>query len=1324
MKKATLKALPLLFSFALAVPTAYGQTKEQRKATTLKYNVEKLEKLSESFKKESNDRKKAALQMAAQKGWETFITNKDGSVDELMDVSRDGHPIYYTVDNVDAAKSTRADHLNIGGSLGLNLDGQNMVAYVWDGGATRTTHQEFDGPGGNNRVSIIDGVTSLNSNSFHAQHVTGTIVASGFVAAAKGMAPQAQAKTADWNNDLSEATTQAANGMLISNHSYGYRASGIPDWYFGAYISESRDWDELMHNSPYYLMVVAAGNDGADNSSNGSPLNGNSSFDKLSGHSTSKNNIVVANAQDANVNADGTLNSVVINNGSSEGPTDDLRIKPDITGNGTGLYSSDSGNNSDYATLTGTSMASPNVTGSLLLLQQHYNNLNGAFMRSATLKGLALHTADDAGITGPDAVYGWGLLNTKVAAEVLSANGNGAIVDELTLNPGQTYTITVDADGVSPLMASISWTDLPGTANTGTANQSTPVLVNDLDIRVVKNSTTYFPYKLTGVNSNTQADNNVDPYERIAVNNASGSYTITVTHKGSLSGGSQDFSLIVTGVTSEPVVCEANVPNNLAVGSIETTSASLTWDAVPAATYDVRYRAVGAPSWTTVSVNPNAYSLSGLSPETQYEVQVRSKCDGGETSTYSSSEVFTTPEVVLNYCTSQGNNSSYEYIQSVALGAFTNNSGNNNGYADFTSSVISINKDEATSFTLTPGFPSSSYNETWKLFADLNKDGDFDDAGETLYTSANVSSAVSGSITIPSSAITGTTRLRVSMKYNSAPSPCESFSYGEVEDYTLNIQDDVAEPCDAPSGLTTSNATTNSIDVSWASVSNASSYLLQHRVSGGTWSTQTVSGPSATVSGLNANTTYDFRVASDCGNETSAYSNATSATTDEEAPVCDAPVNLQSSNVTTSSFTVSWNAVSGASEYIVDFRVSGGSWGSTTSASNSINLTGGSPNTTYEVRVKTDCGSGLESNYSATITLTTDEEAPVCDAPTNLQSSNVGINSFDASWSAVSGAVSYNVDIRPAGGSWTTQTASTNSLSFSGLTANTTYEVRVQTECSAINSAYSSVISVTTDEEPVTAEYCDASGNNSSQEWIQSVSFGNNTYTTGNNGGYHDNTSTVINLTPGGSIYIELNPGFTNGLFWTNSYPEYWNLWIDFNNDGDFEDAGELWASTNGTYSGSVSGTVAIPSGVSGTTRMRIAMKRNTGAASCGTFDRGEVEDYTVNFGSAMTQDYNVIASNHTSPGLLKGNISFGVAPNPTNDAAKLSLTISPYQGDVTISIMDVTGRTVNTKVIDAVSSTTSQQLDLDLSEQGPGTYMINVKTASGESTTQRLVKY
>lgn len=534
----------------------FGQTPTEKTEITKDYNQQELKKLEQELKKKSDDSKKKALQLAALNGWPITLTTAKGSFAELQGVDEDGNPIYYITSNTNASESTRTDHLNSGGSLGLNLNGDNMTAYVWDGGVARAGHQEYDGSGGTNRFSIGDGSSALN---FHAAHVTGTIMASGVQASAKGMAPESNVIGNDWNSDLSEATSAAASGMLVSNHSYGYAIRDnagnvqLPTYYFGAYIGVSRDWDQIMYNAPNYLMVVAAGNDGDDNTANSNPIGGNSLFDKLSGHATSKNNLVVANAQDANIGASGNLISVNINSSSSEGPTDDLRIKPDITGNGTNVYSTYETSNSAYGTISGTSMASPNVTGSLVLLQEHYNNVNGAFMRAATLKGLALHTADDAGSTGPDAIFGWGLLNTKRAAESITNNGNQTMIQELSLAPGQTYTITVDADGVNDLLASISWTDLPGTANTGTINLSTPVLVNDLDIRVSKGGTTYTPWKLTGPTTNTKGDNNVDPFERVDVANASGTYTITVTHKGTL-GSAQNYSLIVTGIIQSSVV--------------------------------------------------------------------------------------------------------------------------------------------------------------------------------------------------------------------------------------------------------------------------------------------------------------------------------------------------------------------------------------------------------------------------------------------------------------------------------------------------------------------------------------------------------------------------------------------------------------------------------------------------------------------------------------------------------------------------------------------------------------------------------------------------
>ncbi|MUU79002.1 immunoglobulin-like domain-containing protein [Winogradskyella endarachnes] len=777
-----------LMLFMWSILPMYSQTDIQKEQIISRYDLEVIQDLSHKFNEQAKAEKAEATQMALLNGWPLIIRNENSYL-ELQKISSEGKPIYYTTFNVDAAESTRTNHLNSGGSLGLNLDGQNMIAHVWDGGLARASHQEYDGAGGNNRFSIGDGTTTLN---YHSAHVTGTIIASGVVANAKGMAPQASAVGYEWNNDISEATTAAGNGMLISNHSYGYAARNsfgqpqLPDYYFGGYITDSRDWDEIMFNAPYYLMVVAAGNDGSDNSANGAPLDGNASYDKLSGHATAKNNMVVANANDANIDANGNLVSVTINSSSSEGPTDDYRIKPDITGNGTGVYSTYESSDTAYNSITGTSMASPNVAGSLLLLQQHANNVNGSYLRASTLKGLALHTADDVGSTGPDAIYGWGLMNAKSAAEAITNNGNESKIEELTLSNGQTYQITVDSDGVNDLYASISWTDRAGTATT-TANSNSAVLVNDLDIRVTQGGTTYSPWRLTGVSTNGQGDNIKDPYERVDVANASGTYTITITHKGSLTGGSQNYSLIVTGLSSTPIVCNASTPTGLSIDGYGSSTATVSWNAVPGASYDFRYRETGTSTWTTSSVSGTSTSISGLTPETSYDVQVRSVCADNSTSSYTSSASFTTTEVQLNYCASASSNVNDEYISRVQLGAIDNTSGAQ-FYSDFTNLSTVLSQGQSYSITITPTWTGTVYAEGYSVWIDYNHDGDFSDSGEQVWSqAATQTTPVSGSFVIPSGTYIGNTRMRVSMSYNAVPTECQSFTYGEVEDYTVNL---------------------------------------------------------------------------------------------------------------------------------------------------------------------------------------------------------------------------------------------------------------------------------------------------------------------------------------------------------------------------------------------------------------------------------------------------------------------------------------------------------------------------------------------------------
>ena len=144
MKKNYLKKLAV-FSLLLSANFVFSQTEEQIIEIKKANNTQELKNIEESSMLIQVEAKEKALEMASLKGWAiTYV--EDGSLYELMRVSEDNRPIYYKTFNQNAAISTRVNHLNTGGSLGLELECQNMKAYVWDGGWVYTEHQEFDGP--------------------------------------------------------------------------------------------------------------------------------------------------------------------------------------------------------------------------------------------------------------------------------------------------------------------------------------------------------------------------------------------------------------------------------------------------------------------------------------------------------------------------------------------------------------------------------------------------------------------------------------------------------------------------------------------------------------------------------------------------------------------------------------------------------------------------------------------------------------------------------------------------------------------------------------------------------------------------------------------------------------------------------------------------------------------------------------------------------------------------------------------------------------------------------------------------------------------------
>jgi Pregnancy-associated plasma protein-A/Fibronectin type III domain/Secretion system C-terminal sorting domain len=177
---------------------------------------------------------------------------------------------------------------------------------------------------------------------------------------------------------------------------------------------------------------------------------------------------------------------------------------------------------------------------------------------------------------------------------------------------------------------------------------------------------------------------------------------------------------------------------------------------------------------------------------------------------------------------------------------------------------------------------------------------------------------------------------------------------------------------------------------------------------------------------------------------------------------CAVPSGLSSSSVTTSSATVSWGAVSGATSYNLQYKTAAAStWTTVNSTATSYGLTGLAASTTYNYQVQAVCSSG-SSAYSTTSSFTTSAAGGTCATPTGLAASAITSTTATVSWIAVSGAVSYNLQYKLASSStWTTYNTTGTAVNFTGLTASTSYNAQVQAVCSGGNSAYGTVITFT-----------------------------------------------------------------------------------------------------------------------------------------------------------------------------------------------------------------------------------------------------------------------
>lgn len=263
----------------------------------------------------------------------------------------------------------------------------------------------------------------------------------------------------------------------------------------------------------------------------------------------------------------------------------------------------------------------------------------------------------------------------------------------------------------------------------------------------------------------------------------------------------------------------------------------------------------------------------------------------------------------------------------------------------------------------------------------------------------------------------------------------------------------------------------------------------------------------------------------------------------------------------------------------------------------------------------------------------------------------------------------YHIQYKPVTSPvWTTISTDKTIYTLTNLTPGTTYQYRIEAVCSSGPSDYGAIREFTTKG----MGYCKTGGINSSGDWIDLVWLGSIQNGTQNNNGYADFTYISGNITQGASVSGYLSS--SNG----GSVTEYFRVWIDFNIDGDFNDAGELVIDTSSNSIGWISVKYTVPpSAKNGAARMRVSMRNGAPPLSCGSYPKGETEDYTV----VIIPPVSAMAATATANQIIKLSTPLMIAPNPAKNIVYINHPFTNNKA-VTVTITNAGGQKVLSAIL------------------------------------------
>jgi hypothetical protein len=358
-----------------------------------------------------------------------------------------------------------------------------------------------------------------------------------------------------------------------------------------------------------------------------------------------------------------------------------------------------------------------------------------------------------------------------ISASTSPVTGSGSVTYMLDPNPGPARSVSILIAGVSHTVSQAAGVCNPTTI----APTASPTLAA---------TGATFTVNVTAPAACSWYVQAIPAWIQVASNlpvTGSGSFSYTVLYN---SGAARSATIGIAGVPhlvsqAAGVPCAATLSSSSSPTFAATGGSAALSVTIPAG---CSWTVTGLPSWITVT---SALPVTGSG---SLSYTVASDAGAARSVTLAIAGVnyaVSQSGAVSAYCSSQGSSTSFEWISQTTIAGVVRTSGNNGGYADFTAGPAIALARGSNAANLVPGFSGGAYTENWRVWIDFNQDGVFSDS-EIVYSGSS-SGTISGSIVVPTSALSGATRMRVSMGYGTPPPACGAFSYGEVEDYTVTI---------------------------------------------------------------------------------------------------------------------------------------------------------------------------------------------------------------------------------------------------------------------------------------------------------------------------------------------------------------------------------------------------------------------------------------------------------------------------------------------------------------------------------------------------------